>query len=100
MIFDLNKKIEMPDPKDALKGRDQSLTVSPKHYVNGEDVQGPYPNECKELKVAMGCFGALKNYFGNRTECIQPVLAIWAAIQKTQLTEKFVLETLVIPKPF
>ncbi len=47
MIFDLNKKIEMPDPKDALKGRDQSLTVSPKHYVNGEDVQGPYPNDYK-----------------------------------------------------
>ena len=63
MIFDLNKKIEMPDPKDALKGRDQSLTVSPKHYVNGEDVQGPYPNECKELKVAMGCFWGAEKLF-------------------------------------
>ncbi|GIT34954.1 MAG: hypothetical protein Ct9H300mP4_12730 [Gammaproteobacteria bacterium] len=30
----------MPNPKDALKGRDQTLTVSPKHYVNGKDVQG------------------------------------------------------------
>ena len=63
MIFDLSKKIEMPDPKDALKGRDQSLTVSPKHYVNGEDVQGPYPNECKELKVAMGCFWGAEKLF-------------------------------------
>ena len=63
MIFDLNKKIEMSDPKDALKGRDQSLTVSPKHYVNGEDVQGPYPNECKELKVAMGCFWGAEKLF-------------------------------------
>ena len=63
MIFDLNKKIEMPKSKDALKGRDQSLTVSPKHYVNGEDVQGPYPNECKELKVAMGCFWGAERLF-------------------------------------
>ena len=63
MIFDLNKKIEMPDPKDALKGRDQSLTVSPKHYVNGEDVQGPYPNDYKELKVAMGCFWGAEKLF-------------------------------------
>ena len=64
MIFDLNKKIEMPDPKDALKGRDQSLTVSPKHYVNGEDVQGPYPNDPmwtylvgNKITPAARCFG-------------------------------------------
>ena len=63
MIFDLNKKIEMPDPKDALKGSDQSLTISSKHYVNGEDVQGPYPNECKELKFAMGCFWGAEKLF-------------------------------------
>ena len=63
MIFDLNKKIEMPDPKKALTGRDQSLTISPKHYVNGQDVQGPYPEECKELHVAMGCFWGAEKLF-------------------------------------
>jgi len=63
MIFDLNKKIEMPDPKDALTGRDQSLTVSPKHYVNGQNVHGPYPEECKELHVAMGCFWGAEKLF-------------------------------------
>jgi len=63
MIFDLDRKIEMPDPKDALMGRDQSLIVSPKHYVNGQDVQGPYPGECKELNVAMGCFWGAEKLF-------------------------------------
>ena len=63
MIFDLNKKVEMPDPKDVLKGRDQSLTISPKHYVNGQNVHGPYPEECKELHVAMGCFWGAEKLF-------------------------------------
>ena len=63
MILDLNKKIEMPDPKDALTGRDKSLTVSPKHYVNGQGVQGPYPRECKELHVAMDCFWGAEKLF-------------------------------------
>ena len=63
MMFDLNKKIEMPDSEDALTGRDKSLTVSPKHYVNGQDVQGPYPRECKELHVAMGCFWGAEKLF-------------------------------------
>ncbi len=63
MIFDLDRKIEMPDPKDAIKGRDQSLIVSLKHYVNGQNVQGPYPSECKELNVAMGCFWGAEKLF-------------------------------------
>ena len=63
MIFDLNKKVEMPDPKDVLKGRDQSLTISPKHHVNGQEVKGPYPTECKELNVAMGCFWGAEKLF-------------------------------------
>jgi peptide-methionine (S)-S-oxide reductase len=63
MIFDLNKKVEMPDPKDVLKGRDQSLTISPKHYVNGQEVKGPYPTEYKELNVAMGCFWGVEKLF-------------------------------------
>jgi len=63
MIFDLNKKVEMPDPKDVLKGRDQSLTISPKHHVNSQEVKGPYPTECKELNVAMGCFWGAEKLF-------------------------------------
>ena len=53
----------MPDPQDALKGREQPLNVSPKHYVNGQNVHGPYPNECNELKVAMGCFWGAEKLF-------------------------------------
>jgi len=63
MIIDSNKTPEMPDPKDALKGREQPLNVSPKHYVNGQNVHGPYPNECNELKVAMGCFWGAEKLF-------------------------------------
>ena len=63
MIFDLNKKVEMPDPKDVLKGRDQSLTISPKHHVNSQEVKGPYPTECIELNVAMGCFWGAEKLF-------------------------------------
>ena len=63
MIFDSNKKLEIPDPKDALKGREQPLNVSPKHYVNGQDVHGPYPSECNELKGAMGCFWGAEKLF-------------------------------------
>jgi len=63
MIIDSNKTPEMPDPQDALKGREQPLNVSPKHYVNGQNVHGPYPNECNELKVAMGCFWGAEKLF-------------------------------------
>jgi peptide-methionine (S)-S-oxide reductase len=48
-------KQRLPEPADALPGRDEPMTVHPHHYVHGRPVVGPFPG-CARLIVGMGCF--------------------------------------------
>ena len=53
----------MPENVIPTKGREQLLEIAVNHYVNENPVKGPYPKQCRQLIVAMGCFWGAERMF-------------------------------------
>ena len=51
-----SKKTTMPEPQNALPGRETPLPTATHHAVNGQPLQGPYPEGMKTVLLGMGCF--------------------------------------------
>ena len=63
MLF-ARKKTEMPDPADALPGREQRpFTVPERHYVLGTPLEPPYPAGLEEAYFGLGCFWGVEKVF-------------------------------------
>ncbi len=59
-----NKKAEMIAPEAALPGRtDQSVAVPAAHYVNGNPLQGPWPEGFQTAVFGLGCFWGAERKF-------------------------------------
>jgi peptide-methionine (S)-S-oxide reductase len=64
MLF--RKNAEMVAEADALPGRtDQTMPVPDTHFVNGNPIQGPWPDGFQVLVVGMGCFWGAERMFWN-----------------------------------
>ena len=61
----LNKKSILPLESEALLGRDEEIEVPTEHFVKGTPLKGPFPDNLKEAIFGMGCFGELREDFGN-----------------------------------
>ncbi len=48
---------------EALPGRIAPMQVAPRHFVNGEKLQGPYPEGTETIYVGMGCFWGAERLF-------------------------------------
>jgi peptide-methionine (S)-S-oxide reductase len=57
------KKIEMPEPESALPGRSQPVEVPPAHFVNGNPLVGPFPEDTETAVFGMGCFWGAERRF-------------------------------------
>ena len=57
------KKAEMISPQDALPGRQQTMPVAAKHFVNGHTMTPPFPEGLETVVVAMGCFWGAERCF-------------------------------------
>ena len=62
-MFGLDKKITMPTPEQAPKGRSSPLPVSRQHYVNGNAIQAPFPAQVKQAMFGLGCFWGAERVF-------------------------------------
>jgi len=62
-MIDLFKKTDIPDADDTLPNRAQAITVPDAHIVNGNPLQGPFPEGMEILYVAMGCFWGVERLF-------------------------------------
>jgi peptide-methionine (S)-S-oxide reductase len=56
-------KIRMPDASDALPGRSESMPVPARHFVNGAQMQGPFPAHLRNAMFGMGCFWGAERKF-------------------------------------
>ncbi len=62
-MFALRKKTELPDAQDALSGRTEKMLVPERHYVNGNPLQPPFPEQTQTAIFGMGCFWGAERKF-------------------------------------
>ncbi len=63
VLFGFGKKLTLPKPEEALPGRSKSMPVPDKHYVNGNPLKPPYPENMEIAMFGMGCFWGAERKF-------------------------------------
>jgi len=53
----------MPEPGDALPGRETPMTVPDRHYVNGRTLTPPFPEALEQAVFGLGCFWGAERAF-------------------------------------
>ena len=57
------KPLAMPDPDQALPGRDAVMPVPAAHHVLGTPLVGPFPDGLEQAVFGMGCFWGAERKF-------------------------------------
>jgi peptide-methionine (S)-S-oxide reductase len=62
MLFGRHKT-DMPDESRALAGRPGPMPVPERHYVNGNPLEPPFPEDLEQAVFGMGCFWGAERKF-------------------------------------
>jgi peptide-methionine (S)-S-oxide reductase len=62
-MFFHRKPLTIPDPEQALPGRESAMPVPGFHYVNGHRMAPPYPEGLQQAMFGMGCFWGAERRF-------------------------------------
>ncbi|MFP4072454.1 MAG: peptide-methionine (S)-S-oxide reductase MsrA [Actinomycetota bacterium] len=57
------ENLEMPTEGDALPGREETVPVPEAHFVNGNPLEGPFPEDTEVAVFGMGCFWGAERRF-------------------------------------
>ena len=57
------RKTTMPERGEALTGRDTAMPVPDQHFVNGNPLQGPFPENMQTAVFGLGCFWGAERRF-------------------------------------
>ena len=57
------RKLSVPAPEQSLPGRDQTMPVNNRHYVNGHPLQGPFADNLRQIQLGLGCFWGAERKF-------------------------------------
>ena len=63
MIFELNKKSQLPSVDTALPGRKTPMIVESRHFVNGNSIKRPFPEGIEQALFGLGCFWGAERKF-------------------------------------
>jgi peptide-methionine (S)-S-oxide reductase len=55
--------LKMPEPQDALKGRDSEIATLEKHRVTGKPLKPPFPDGMESVIFGLGCFWGAERLF-------------------------------------
>ncbi|MDJ0940647.1 MAG: peptide-methionine (S)-S-oxide reductase MsrA [Woeseiaceae bacterium] len=59
----LKKKTDMVTADQALPGRDERIPVPETHFVNGQPLEGPFPDHLQQAVFGLGCFWGAERRF-------------------------------------
>ena len=59
-------KMRMPRPDVALRGREERMPVTDRHFVNGNPLLPPFPEPVRLALFGMGCFWGAERKFWER----------------------------------
>ena len=57
------KKSEMIDPSASLPGRNEKMPIEERHHVNGQPIEGPFPEHLEQAMFGLGCFWGAERKF-------------------------------------
>ena len=56
-------KLRMPRADVALRGRDEAMPITNRHFVNGNPLKPPFPDKLRLALFGMGCFWGAERKF-------------------------------------
>jgi peptide-methionine (S)-S-oxide reductase len=62
-MFSFRKKAQMPASTELLPGRNESIPVPERHYVNGNRLAPPFPAGMQQALFGLGCFWGAERKF-------------------------------------
>jgi peptide-methionine (S)-S-oxide reductase len=57
------RKTTLPERTDALPGRDTATPVPEQHFINGNPLQPPFPDNMQQVVFGLGCFWGAERRF-------------------------------------
>ena len=63
VFFGLGKKTSMVSPQKALPGRDRAMPVPEQHFINGNPLKPPFPEQMEQAVFGLGCFWGAERKF-------------------------------------
>ena len=82
LIDRLTSKYKLPDAANALPGRDKVLPTASHHFVNGNPLKAPYPDNTQSIIVGLGCFWGAERIFWNLSGVYVTAVGYIAGITK------------------
>ena len=58
-----SKKLTLPEPSQALPGRDTEMRITNKHFVTGNLIAPPFPANLQQALFGLGCFWGAERKF-------------------------------------
>ena len=57
------KSVTMPSPEEALPGREESMVITDRHFVNGNPLKPPFSEGMQQIVFGLGCFWGAERKF-------------------------------------
>ncbi len=86
-MFSLSKKLQMPDPSEALPGRDEEMPVPDAHFVNGASLVD-VPEGAEVAMFGLGCFWGAERKFWQTDGVISTAAGYSAGFTKNPTYEE------------